>query len=109
MVRPFEITGQSGPSATADWLEIEPHTAGGRKLVALPGAGGARGGAPVGPPSAAFHVVAAPALGRAPTSGDPLVGLTLVLSRRPEVEDDSLEPFVTGGVFGADADGYADE
>lgn len=95
MVRASAMMGENGPSATADWLTIEPDCPRGRAVLALPADGAEEA---LGAQGAALHVIAAPALAKSPASGAPLVGLNLILSRPPSPDEDTLAPLVTGGV-----------
>lgn len=98
MVRASAMIGENGPSATAEWLTMIPDSPRGRASLVLPAADGARSEEAPGAQRAALHVIAAPALAKSPTSGAPLVGLTIILSRPPRPDEDSLAPLVTGGV-----------
>ncbi len=95
-----EATGpeEAGPSASADWRSVDPESGRGRRLRALPGEVSSRAGS-----SSAdkLYVIADPGLARAPGSGLPQVGLTLILERDPWIGDQGLEALVTGGVLSA--------
>ena len=92
------MAGQTGPSASARWLAVAGDRPGGRPLQVLPAA---RSDAAdrSGPARSDAYAVATPALAQAPGSGAPLVGLTLILRRPPELDDQALEPLVTGGIL----------
>lgn len=90
---PTQPSAPAGPSADALWSTIDPDRPSGRTLMTLPAAGdetkASRG---------VIHVAAAPALatlGR----GAPRLSLTLILTRPPTLDDEGLEPLVSGGVL----------
>ena len=95
MFRDSLTANQGGPSATADWQLFEQGPSGGRALQALPGTGAedSRGGG-----GEILYLSAAPGLSRAPGSGRPQLGLTLIVERAPAL-DDHLLSLVTGGVL----------
>jgi hypothetical protein len=95
-----EATGpeESGPSASADWRSVDPESGRGRRLRALPGEGSWR---PRSSSADKLYVIADPGVARAPGSGLPQVGLTLILERAPRIGDKGLDALVTGGVLSA--------
>src|SRR5688572_23259871 len=99
MLRATLTVNQDGPSATADWQLFNEGPAG-RTLHGLSGtAVDARND---GDGRDILYLVAAPGLARAPGSGRPRLGLTLIVERAPTFEDSGLEPLVTGGVLSID-------
>ena len=98
MLRAPSPVFQDGPSATVEW-QLFGGGPSGRRLHGLPGAAA---DADRGGESEILYLVASPGLARAPGSGRPQLGLTLIVERAPTFDDQALEPLVTGGVLTLD-------